>query len=122
MAEKGAFDGIDLVLGSHLVDNWSVGEQSLGIHDFDVVFDGYAAHEAGNPEKERSALKGAILTYEAVNMLRQHVRRDANVVIHGIITEGGNASNVTPERSVLKMGIRSSDPPTLWNLQKNSGR
>jgi amidohydrolase len=116
MAEKGAFDGIDLVLGSHPGDNWSVGEQSLAIQDFDVVFNGYAAHEAGNPEKGRSALNGAILTYDAVNMLRQHVRRDANVVIHGIITEGGSASNVTPERSVLKMGIRSSDPPYLMEL------
>lgn len=116
MTRKGAFRDIDVVLGSHPGDTWSVGDQSLAVQDFVVTFTGYASHEAGNPEKGRSALNGSILTYEAVNMMRQHVRRDANVVIHAIISEGGKASNVTPERSVLNIGIRSSDTQYLSEL------
>jgi amidohydrolase len=115
MANKGVFKDIDLVLGSHPADEWNVGRQSLAVQDFEVTFRGVASHEAANPELGRSALNGAILTYTAVNMLRQHVKRDANVVMHGIIKEGGTASNVTPERAVLVMGIRSSD------LQYHSG-
>lgn len=109
MANEGAFDDIDLVLGSHPGDGWSVGEPSLAVQDFEVTFQGTASHEAATPDLGRSALDASILTYTGVNMMRQHVRRDANVVIHGIIKEGGTASNVTPERSVLVYGIRSSD-------------
>lgn len=109
LAEKGAFDDVDLVLGSHPSDGWSVGRQSLAVRDYEITFRGVASHEAASPELGRSALDAAILTYNAVNMLRQHVRRNANVVIHGILKEGGTASNVTPERAVLVYGIRSSD-------------
>ncbi len=108
MAERGAFKGVDLVLGSHPGDEWCVGKQSLAVQDFEITFKGHASHEAANPELGRSALDASILTYTAVNMMRQHVRRDANFVMHGIIKEGGTASNVTPEKSVLVYGIRSS--------------
>lgn len=109
MADKGAFKDVDLVLGSHPGDEWSVGKQSLAVQDFEITFRGTASHEAANPELGRSALDASILTYTAVNMMRQHVRRDANFVMHGIIKEGGTASNVTPEKSVLVYGIRTSD-------------
>lgn len=109
MANAGLFNDLDLVLGSHPGDSWSVGRQSLAVQDFEITFKGRASHEAGDPDRGRSALDAALLTYTAVNMLRQHVRRDADVVIHGIIKEGGTASNVTPEKSVLVYGFRSSD-------------
>lgn len=109
LVNKGLLGDVDLVLGSHPGDSWDVGRQSLAVQDFEITFKGRASHEAGNPNRGRSALDAALLTYTAVNMMRQHVRRDANVVIHGIIKEGGNASNVTPEKAVLVYGIRSSD-------------
>lgn len=109
MANAGVFKDIDLVLGSHPGDSWDVGRQSLAVQDFEITFGGKASHEAADPDRGRSALDAAILTYTAVNMMRQHVRRDANVVIHGIIKEGGTASNVTPEKAVLTYGFRSSD-------------
>lgn len=108
MANKGYFDDIDLVLGSHPGDSWDVGRQSLAVQDFEITFSGIASHEAADPDSGRSALDAAILTYTGVNMMRQHVRRDLNVVIHGIVKEGGTASNVTPEKAVLVYGIRSS--------------
>ena len=108
MANKGYLDDIDLVLGSHPGDSWDVGRQSLAVQDFEITFSGIASHEAADPDSGRSALDAAILTYTGVNMMRQHVRRDLNVVIHGIVKEGGTASNVTPEKAVLVYGIRSS--------------
>ncbi|MDS0256598.1 amidohydrolase [Thermoplasmatales archaeon AK] len=109
MVERGAFKDIDLVLGSHPGTEWNVGKNALAVQDIEVTYKGVGSHASGSPEKGRSALDAAILTYTAVNMLRQHVRRDANVVIHGVIREGGAASNVTPEKAVLVYGIRSSD-------------
>ncbi|MEM0321833.1 MAG: amidohydrolase [Thermoprotei archaeon] len=116
LAEKGAFSDVDFVLMTHPGDSWSLGSPSLAVQDFEVTFRGVAAHEAASPEKGVSALDAAILTYTAVNMLRQHVRRDANVVIHGVIREGGKASNVTPDTAVLVYGIRSSDLDYLKHL------
>lgn len=109
MADGGAFRNVDLVLGSHPGDQWNVGTQSLAVQDIEVTFRGRAAHEAASPDSGRSALDAAVLAYTAVNMLRQHVRRDVNFVMHGIIKEGGTASNVTPERAVITYGIRSTD-------------
>lgn len=116
MANKGLFKDVDLILGSHPGDSWDVGRQSLAVQDFEITFNGRASHEAADPDRGRSALDAAILSYTAVNMMRQHVRRDANVVIHGIIKEGGTASNVTPEKAVLVYGIRSSDVKYHANL------
>jgi len=49
-------------------------------------------------------------------MLRQEARRDANLVIHGIITEGGIASNIIPDRAVCEFGVRSSDEEYLEEM------
>lgn len=109
LAERGAFADVDFVIISHPGDRWSAAGQTLAVQDVEVTFHGVAAHSAANPQDGRSALDAAMLTYAAVNMLRQHVRRDANVVIHGVLREGGQASNVTPDKAVLVFGIRSSD-------------
>lgn len=109
IANKKGFKNIDLVLGSHPSAEWSVGKNSLAVQDVEVVFHGVSAHAAATPEKGKSALDAAILTFMAVDMMRKHFRRDANAVIHGVMREGGQASNVTPDRALLVYGIRSSD-------------
>lgn len=109
LADRGAFADVDFVIMSHPAGRWSVAGQTLAVQDIEVTFHGVAAHSAAAPQDGRSALDAAMLTYAAVNMLRQHTRRDANVVIHGILREGGQASNVTPDKAVLVYGIRSSD-------------
>jgi amidohydrolase len=116
LAERGAFRDVDLVLGSHPGDEWDVGKGSLAVQDIEIVFHGRAAHESAAPDSGRSALDAAILSFTGVNMLRQHVRRDANVVIHGILKEGGTAPNVTPDRAVMLYGLRSSDTGYLQSV------
>jgi amidohydrolase len=118
LAEKNCFAGVDAALMTHPGTSWSLGSPSLAVQDLRVTFKGYASHEAASPEKGVSALDAAILTYTAVNMMRQHVRRDMNVVIHGVIREGGQASNVTPDKAVLVYGLRSSDSDYLEELIK----
>jgi len=103
------FRGIDAVLMMHGSTRYSVGGPALAVKDLLITFKGRSSHAAASPEKGVNALDAAILTYVAVNTLRQHVRRDANVVIHGIIAEGGTASNVIPDKAIVKYGARSSD-------------
>lgn len=109
MAEKGFWDGMDAVLMLHPSTRWSVGDLALGIWTVKMEFEGRTSHAAASPEKGLNALNAATLAYIATHMLRQEARRDANLVIHGIISEGGLASNIIPDRAVCDFGVRSSD-------------
>ncbi|TRO52042.1 amidohydrolase, partial [Candidatus Bathyarchaeota archaeon] len=92
---------------------WGVGSQALGISKCNMVFKGQTSHAAASPHLGRNALNAATLAYMATHMLRQEARRDANLVIHGIITEGGTANNIIPDRAVVDFGVRSSDQDYL---------
>ena len=113
MADNGLFDTVDGVVMLHPGNTWGVGSQALGISKCNMVFKGQTSHAAASPHLGRNALNAATLAYTATHMLRQEARRDANLVIHGIITEGGTANNIIPDRAVLDIGVRSSDQEYL---------
>jgi amidohydrolase len=116
LAKAGVYRGIDAVLMMHGLTRYAVGGSSLAVKDLIITFRGRTSHAAASPEKGINALDAAILTFVGVNTLRQHVRRDANVVIHGIMAEGGQASNVIPDLAVVKYGARSSDTKYVLEL------
>lgn len=116
MADHGFFDGIDGVVMLHPANAWGAGSQSLGVHSVEMLFKGQTSHAAASPEVGRNALNAATLCYMATHMLRQEARRDANLVIHGIITEGGLANNIIPDRAKCRFGVRSSDEEYLVKM------
>ncbi|MEM3069358.1 MAG: peptidase dimerization domain-containing protein, partial [Candidatus Bathyarchaeia archaeon] len=101
---------------------WSVGNPSLGIWTVRMEFEGRPSHAAASPHEGINALNAATLAYIATHMLRQEARRDANLVIHGIISEGGLASNIIPERAVCEFGVRSSDEEYLEEIVRKVER
>ncbi len=109
LVKAGVFKDIDAVLMMHGGTRYCVGKPALAAQYMQIIFKGRTAHAAASPHKGINALDAAILTYVGVNTLRQHVRRDANVVIHGVIAEGGKAANVIPDLAILKYGARSTD-------------
>jgi amidohydrolase len=113
MANHGLFDNVDGVVMLHPSSEWGVGNQALGISKCNMVFKGQTSHAAASPHLGRNALNAATLAYTATHMLRQEAKRDANLVIHGIISEGGIANNIIPDRAVLDIGVRSSDQDYL---------
>jgi amidohydrolase len=116
MANKGFWDDVDAALMLHPSTRWGVGGKALGIWQLKMEFKGQTSHAAASPEKGVNALNAATLAYMASHMLRQESRRDANLVIHGIITEGGLASNIIPDRAVCEFGVRSSDEKYLVTM------
>ncbi len=116
MADKGFWNDIDAAIMLHPATRWSVGGKALGIWQLKMEFKGQTSHAAASPEKGINALNAATLAYMATHMLRQEARRDSNLVIHGIITEGGLASNIIPDRAVCEFGIRSSDEKYLVQM------
>ena len=113
MAEKGFWDDIDAAIMLHPASNYVAGSRALGISTVVMEFEGQTSHAAASPHEGVNALNAATLAFMATHMLRQEARRDANLVIHGIISEGGLASNIIPDRAVCNFGVRSSDDAYL---------
>ncbi len=113
MAEKGFWDDIDAAVMLHPASKYVAGSRALGISKVKMEFQGQTSHAAASPHEGVNALNAATLAFMATHMLRQEARRDANLVIHGIISEGGLASNIIPDRAVCDFGVRSSDDAYL---------
>ncbi|MFM1654779.1 M20 family metallopeptidase [Brevibacillus sp. B_LB10_24] len=107
MAKAGLFDQLDVALMMHGGDRTTVDGKSLAITSRDFIFEGKSSHAAVAPELGISALDAVLMTFHGIEYLREHVRSD--VRIHGIISEGGVAPNIVPERAVAKFLIRAAD-------------
>ncbi len=126
MAEQGVFEGVDVSYMIHPMTGTSmVTGNFLAVSGITMKFKGKTAHAAADAHNGQNALNAAILTYMAIHANRQQLRRDANPVVHGIVTEGGLASNIIPDKAVLKFGVRSSDDtyiPELVEMVVNSAK
>jgi amidohydrolase len=113
LLDKGVFKNTVAALFSHpgAGGQWSVSERLLGITVKRVIYEGLAAHAAVSPEKGRNALTALIALFVAIDGWRQHLPSTARV--HGIIREGGVASNIIPSRAVGDFGIRAAEMNAL---------
>ncbi|MBI5575777.1 MAG: M20 family metallopeptidase [Deltaproteobacteria bacterium] len=111
LVESGCFDGIDAAICFHPMPLTTVGGETTALIGLEFEFLGKAVHAAGNPWDGINALDGVLQTFNAVNALRQHVRDD--IRIHGIVTHGGDAPNIVPERAAARFFIRSSNSEAL---------
>jgi len=83
----------------------------LGNRKYDLVFHGHASHAAAYPERGVNALDGVVQFMTALGLLRQQLPR--GVRIHAIITDGGKAANIIPERAAAEVWVRALDPAEL---------
>ncbi len=111
LVENNAFDGVDAAMMIHPSNRTSLGGSSNAREAMEITFKGKPAHAAGAPHEGINALDAAIQTFNGFNALRQHVKPD--VRIHGVITEGGVAPNIVPERAVIRMYVRAADASYL---------
>lgn len=64
-----------------------------------------AVHAASAPEQGRNSLNAARLFLDATDMMRQYIIQEAR--IHGIIKDGGVASNIVPDRAEIEFLTRA---------------
>ena len=107
LIEAGAFDGVDACVMFHPWASTQLVGSDLAVAALDISFKGKAAHAAADPWRGANALDGVLLTYTGINALRQHVKSD--VRIHGIVTHGGDAANVVPDKASARFAVRSAD-------------
>lgn len=104
LAEAGVFEGVDAALMFHPGRRTMVTRGALAASRLTMRFYGRAAHAASAPEQGINALDACILTFNAINALRQHTKDETR--IHGIISHGGTAANIVPEFAEAKFSIR----------------
>ncbi|MDH3269892.1 MAG: peptidase dimerization domain-containing protein [Gemmatimonadota bacterium] len=120
MHEAGVFDGADILIRSHGVTQTSraqvgFGSCCLNINEVKYTFLGTPSHQMASWHG-RNALAAAVHFFTMVDGIRSTLRPEAS--IQGVITEGGDAPNVVPQRAVLDYYIRYPDPVYLEHISK----
>ena len=113
---EGVFEGVDAALMYHPGDRDEIDPLMLAMVNLDVELLGKAAHAAAEPHEGVNALDGLVLGWNAMSALRLLVRSDSR--IHGIITDGGKAANIIPDRAAARLMVRSPDNTYLADLRR----
>ena len=115
LIHAGAFDGVDAAMMVHPTPFDDFVSTGLAVEEWSVTVNGKASHASSDPQLGRNALDGVVAGYTAIAMLRQHLRPLQQV--HGIITHGGDAPNVIPERASASYYLRSADMADLQDVR-----
>lgn len=116
MARFGAFQGADAAMMIHPSNMNLMAMPSIAVADVEAVYHGKAAHASAMPFRGLNALDAVVTAYSAIAQLRQHIRNSER--IHGIITDGGMAPNIVPERAACRFFIRAADVHDLIKLKQ----
>ncbi|MCX7934400.1 MAG: amidohydrolase [Planctomycetota bacterium] len=108
---RGGLNGIDAALMAHPYTITTADAGCLAVKRYDVIFHGQSAHASVAPEEGRNALDAVMLLFHGINAWRQHL--PAGTRIHGIVTEGGHAPNIVPERAAASFYLRAADDRVL---------
>jgi amidohydrolase len=115
MAREGAFDGCDAAMMIHPSNENLVTMPCIAIAEVEAIYHGKSAHASAMPYRGLNALDAVVTAYQSIAQLRQHIRNTDR--IHGIITEGGLAPNIVPERAACRFYVRAADAHELAPLK-----
>lgn len=113
MLQNGVFDGVHFSMMVHPAPTERAGINTLATTSFEYHFSGHPAHASAAPEKGVNAADAITIAQVAVGLLRQQLPKGDQV--HGIVIDGGDATNIIPHRTAAKFQMRS---PTVERLRK----
>ena len=112
--EAGVFDDVDAALMFHPGDKTVPIRHALASLPLVFEFHGVSAHAAGSPADGRSALAAMIQLFVSLDALRQFIPETSR--IHGVILDGGRASNVIPDYTRASFQVRAVTTDLLDGL------
>ncbi|SPE33566.1 Peptidase dimerization domain protein [Candidatus Sulfopaludibacter sp. SbA6] len=120
MFKAGVFNGADVIVRSHSTSATSrpapgFGTCCLNIDGVKYTFSGAPAHQM-TPWAGRNALEAVIHLFNNIDAARTTMRPEAR--IQGVITEGGAAPNVVPDRTAADFYIRYPDAIYLAQVRE----
>ena len=119
MLERGAFDDVTLAMMVHpgpSIDLADPAYSSQANSRFEVTFHGRASHAAAAPAHGINAADAATVAQVAIGLLRQQVADDHRIA--GFVTEGGQRTNIIPERAALAYEVRTPSAEEVAELRE----
>jgi amidohydrolase len=120
MHQASMFNGADILVRSHSSPATrrpapGFGTCCLNIDGVKYIFSGAPSHQMTSWDG-RNALEAVIHLFENIDSVRSSIRPEAR--IQGVITEGGAAPNVVPDRAVADFYIRYPDEVYLKQIRE----
>lgn len=111
-----AFDGIDAAMMYHPFDRDLLAHSALAMLYANIEFEGKPSHAAIAPWDGTSALSAVLETFRMIDAHRVHFKD--GVRVHGIVTNGGQAVNIIPEKAAARFSVRARDTDELMRVAK----
>jgi amidohydrolase len=114
LIRAGAFDDCAAAMMIHPSTRDVVDPICIAIAELDVTFHGKTAHASAYPQLGINALDAFVQAYVNISTFRQHLYPTDK--IHGIITDGGEAPNIIPDRTSSSWYVRAETERRLDEL------
>ena len=111
LLERGAFAGVHAAMMVHPGPSDILEPNLIAATLFEVEYTGKPAHAGAFPHLGINAADALVVAQTAIGLLRQQLRPTDRV--HGIVTKGGDASNIIPSHTTARYSVRA---PVLADL------
>ncbi|MCW4355761.1 M20 family metallopeptidase [Hoyosella sp. YIM 151337] len=120
MLERGAFAGVHAAAMVHPGPVDVARAEPYAVAHNHIRYDGKAAHAAAYPDRGINAADAFTVAQVAIGLLRQQLPPGSRV--HGVMTNGGEAPNVIPQRTEGRWYVRAATLSTLTQLEARVNR
>ncbi|SPM28608.1 Metal-dependent amidase/aminoacylase/carboxypeptidase, partial [Mycobacterium terramassiliense] len=115
LLEAGTFDDVAVAVMVHPGPTDIAAARSLALSEATVDYRGKESHAAVAPFLGLNAADALTVAQVAVGLLRQQLA--PGQLVHGIVTNGGQAVNVIPGHTTLQYAMRALDAESLRQLE-----
>src|SRR5690242_6669443 len=119
LLKAGTFDDIAATVMLHPGPIDIARARSLAMSQAEVTYLGKESHAAVAPYLGLNAADAITVAQVAIGLLRQQFV--PGQMAHGIVTDGGQATNVIPAKSGLRYTMRATDAGSLRHLEERMG-
>jgi amidohydrolase len=117
--EAGFFDDVHASMMVHPFPTDVAEPDIIAVQQLNVTYVGRAAHASGFPWLGINAADALVVAQTAIGLLRQQLLPTDR--IHGIVTKGGDAANIIPERTTAEYMVRAATSERLVELVAQVG-
>lgn len=115
LLNAGAFDDITVSVMLHPGPADIAAARSLALSEVAVSYTGRESHAAVAPYLGINAADAVTVSQVAIGLLRQQLA--PGQMMHGIVTNGGQATNVIPAHAEMRYTMRATDMESLQALE-----
>jgi amidohydrolase len=115
LLQAGAFDDVAVAVMVHPGPTDIAAARSLALSEVTVDYRGKESHAAVAPFQGINAADAVTVAQVAIGVLRQQLA--PGQLVHGIVTNGGQAVNVIPGHATLQYAMRAVESDSLRELE-----